>query len=302
MVIAQGQGSKSCFGTVPFGTTNIHPMVDSMNLGKVWAFNVLQIISFVLNVLIFSTAMLSSRVKRAPIWFMFMGGWILWAVAYALLLLSGRQIEDNPPPQALCLFQAGLVYAFPPYMVFLNLGLVAHVYLVIRATIEHLRPRTQTPLIFILLPIGVFLGPLIEVLVIGVRNPAVIQRKKMLYCNATDRISFKISAVLCALGALSTAGLEVALGIKLYTNWQAYQVIRHLPGNATIVFRLFVFGIAPALALVANIIAEIYPKFGYLSIIMLHSLPTIAALIFGTHKVSRWSMLRYPSIPTPPLI
>ncbi|KAG7087543.1 hypothetical protein E1B28_013500 [Marasmius oreades] len=261
---------------------------DPVDFNKVWTFNALQILAFVLNILVVGTAVLSGRVRRAPIWFIFMGGWILWSIAHSLLFLSGRQFDDKPPPHALCLLQAGLVYAIPPYMEFLNLALLVHVYLVIRATIEHRRPRTQTPLIFIFLPLGIFLVILIEVLVIGVKNPELIARMPAptpVYCNVTDRISFKISAISFALGVLSLIGLEVALGIMLYRNWEGFQVIRHSPGNGTMVFRIFVFSVGPTLALIIEILSEISPKnFSFVAKVVVHFMPSMAAIIFGTHR------------------
>ncbi|KAG7087540.1 hypothetical protein E1B28_013497 [Marasmius oreades] len=285
---------------------------DPVDFSKVWTFNALQILAFVLNILVVSTAVLSGRVRRAPIWFIFMGSWILWTIAYGLLFLSGRQFDDKPPPYALCLLQAGLVYAFPPYMEFLNLALLVHVYLVIRATIEHRRPQTQTPLIFIFLPLGIFLTILIEVLVIGIKNPELIARTPApMYCNVTDRISFKISAVFYALGVISLTGLEVALGIMLYRNWESFQIIRHSPGNGTMVFRIFVFSVGPTLALIIEILSEISPKnFDFLGMVVVHFMPSIAALIFGTHRdiIRAWYCFgnrrkvdsdRHPSYPMP---
>lgn len=260
---------------------------------KVWTFNALQILAFSLNVAVFTTAVFSSHVRRAPIWYMFMGSWILWAVAHSLLFLSGRQFDDKPPPQALCLFQAGLVYAFPPYMEFLNLGLVIHVYLVIRASIEHRRPRTQTPLIFICLPIVIFLVIVLEVLAIGVKNPELISRAPApIYCNVTDRISFKISAVFYALGVLSLIGVEIVLGIMLYRNWEKFQMIRNVAGVGTLVFRLFAFSVGPTLALLIEILSEVDAKdFDFLAMVVTHLMPSIAAVIFGTHKdmIRTWS-------------
>ncbi|KAF9264613.1 hypothetical protein L218DRAFT_232948 [Marasmius fiardii PR-910] len=257
---------------------------DPVSFSKVWTFNALQILAFVLNVLVVSTAVLSSHVRRAPIWFMFMGGWILWTIAYSLLFLSGRQFDDRPPPQALCLLQAGLVYAFPPYMEFLTLGLLVHVYFAIRCIIEHRRPRTLVPLIFAFLPIAIFLMIVIEVTVIGVRHPEMIARAPApMYCNVTDRISFKISAILYALGVVCLIGLEVALVVVLYRNWEKFQIIR--TGNGTMVFRLFVFSIGSTSALIIEILSEIDPKnFDFLTIIVVHFMPSVAAIIFGTHR------------------
>ncbi|KAF9264615.1 hypothetical protein L218DRAFT_958334 [Marasmius fiardii PR-910] len=256
------------------------------DFSQVWTFNFLQILALVLNVVVLSTAVISSHVKRAPIWFIFMASWMLWAIAHSLLFLSGHQFDDKPPPQALCLIQAGLVYAFPPYMELLNLGLLAHVYLVFRNSIKHPpRPQTETPLIFIFLPIGVFLAMFVEVSAIGLRYPEMIARMPLsMYCHLIDRSSFTMSAVFCALAILFSLGLQVVLGAMLYRNWEIFRDTHLVWGNGTTVFRIIVFSVGPTLALIINIVAEMSSKYEFASIIVIHLMPSIAAITFGSHK------------------
>ncbi|KAG7087556.1 hypothetical protein E1B28_013511 [Marasmius oreades] len=213
-----------------------------------------------------------------------MGSWILWPIAHGLLFLTGHQFDHKPPPQILCLIQAGLVYAFPPYMGVLNLGLLAHVYIVVRASINRCRPPIQLPWTFVFLPTGIFLAMFFVVVLIGLKNPEMVVRTRPpMYCHMVDHTSFTVSAALSTLAIFSFIGIEVVLGIMLYRNWETYQYT--CPVWGTSVLKMFAFSVVPVLVLVLSIVSAMnLDGYDFLALVAVHSMPLIAAIVFGVNK------------------
>lgn len=97
----------------------LQPEADTPDLQLIVAFNVLQIVGFLLLVPVILTAWLSPRVRRTSTWFSFVLSWVLSSVAYFILM--GQQ--TGPPPNAgVCLFQAALIYATPALYVCVTVG------------------------------------------------------------------------------------------------------------------------------------------------------------------------------------
>ncbi|KAK1227465.1 hypothetical protein PQX77_009528 [Marasmius sp. AFHP31] len=71
----------------------------------------------------------------------------------------------------------------------------------------------------------------------------------------------------------------------LYRDWETFQRIRQIPGNGTMVFRVLVFSLAPAVAFILSLAAEKDPRhFDFVSIVLTHSMPTFAAATLGTQR------------------
>ena len=74
-------------------------------------FNVLDIVSILLTLLVLFPATFSKSVQRMNSWFgLLVSGLVN---SFSLLLLVGHQSRHDPPP-SLCAMSAGLIYAGPP--------------------------------------------------------------------------------------------------------------------------------------------------------------------------------------------
>ncbi|KAK1227464.1 hypothetical protein PQX77_009527 [Marasmius sp. AFHP31] len=146
----------------------------SLDRGKLFTFNALQILGFVLCTLVFVTAVLSKTVRRTSLWFCFMGAWIPWCAVHSLLFLTGYQAEDKPP-FGLCLLQASLVYAFPPCVMLLNVGVLTQMYLLVRAGISRHDPPKRTTRIFCVIVIAIALTIVLGVLAVSIQLSVAIE-------------------------------------------------------------------------------------------------------------------------------
>ncbi|KAJ8074969.1 hypothetical protein PM082_019296 [Marasmius tenuissimus] len=146
-------------------------------------------------------------------------------------------------------------------MELLNVGILAQVYLFIRANINHSRAPKDTTRAFCAIVIVVGLVIIAAALVVGVRNPRVVSRVDSsypAYCNLTDRLA----------------------------DWETFQRIRQIPGHGKMVFRILVFSLAPAMTFILSLAAEIgdLQQLDFVSIVLTHSMPTFAAAMLGTQR------------------
>ncbi|KAK1227476.1 hypothetical protein PQX77_009539 [Marasmius sp. AFHP31] len=223
-------------------------------LGPLWVFNVLQVIGFTLNWLILATAVISKEVNRTRVWHLFMTGWVFWCIAHALLFITGHQVGQDPPA-GLCLFQAALIYAFPPCMELLTLGILAKLYCAMYAAIKE-RPSPQyLNTVVHYGPFIVFVGVFIEALVVGQMNPgSVMKDESLMHCNIQNAVPSpgRITAVIVGIGAVGMVILEGFVVATLYRNWNTLKRMRNSPGNVlsgTMAVRISVFSIMPLVAL-----------------------------------------------------
>lgn len=77
----------------------------------VYAFLALQISGACAFAFIILSACIFRGVKRHPMWFSFGISWIVFAISYSLMFLAGQQWVK--PMKALCIAQAGMIYAVP---------------------------------------------------------------------------------------------------------------------------------------------------------------------------------------------
>jgi hypothetical protein len=73
-------------------------------------FNSLYFIGLIFLTIVILPPIFSRNVLRSPLWFAFMGSWMLYC--FSFLLLVGQQLGPEPP-FGICLFQAALVHAVP---------------------------------------------------------------------------------------------------------------------------------------------------------------------------------------------
>src|ERR1700761_1398990 len=78
----------------------------------IMAFNILSATGFILLLVIFFTAWLSSNVKRVSTWYMYILGWIVFCITPFPVI--GHQTHSNPPSFATCVVDSALMYASRP--------------------------------------------------------------------------------------------------------------------------------------------------------------------------------------------
>ncbi|KAJ8074962.1 hypothetical protein PM082_019289 [Marasmius tenuissimus] len=270
---------------------------------SLWAFNILQILGFTLNMfVILIVAVNNKRVRRTIVWYLFISGWIVWCVVYGLLFILGYQGAQEPPP-GLCSFQAAAIYAFPPSMALLTLGILTQLYCALYASIRQRRPIEHANKLIVSVPVAAFVGVFVAGLAIGIRYPESIQRDDtMMYCNSSVRILFNIAALLVGIASVLMLILESIVIVTLFNFWSAFTRIRAVPGNVlsgTMAFRVTIFSFMPMAALLLSAIAMFNKGPQGPSNVAIAFLPTVAALIFGTQKdvLSSWALWKRGSSP-----
>jgi len=85
-----------------------------MNSGIVIGFDAIVIFSLFFGLLVLSTAILSSRVHRSPVWYGLLAPFFMYDIIF--ILGMGYQSEVDPP-LGFCAFQAILLYSVPGWCV-----------------------------------------------------------------------------------------------------------------------------------------------------------------------------------------
>jgi hypothetical protein len=81
-----------------------------MTSGTIIGFDLIVIFSFTFGLLVLSTVIYSSEVRRQPTWY----GFLTPLFIYDIILLLGMGYQtDAGPPEGFCVFQAVLLYSIP---------------------------------------------------------------------------------------------------------------------------------------------------------------------------------------------
>ncbi|KAJ3825401.1 hypothetical protein F5880DRAFT_244377 [Lentinula raphanica] len=249
------------------GTTN------SLRISFIWLYNGLQIFGFIAVAGLTITAFFSSHIKRAPIWYMFMLGWVWWCISYFALV--GQQTGAHCPAFGYCLVQAAMIYAGPPANACATLAILLELYLSIRATFAQATRNCRW-----------------KHRVYGVIHPEQVQRSETgMHCNIADVIPSSISAILVAIFSIVMLCFEFKTFIILYKNWLVNRQSRTPKQNVLptgMIVRVSLFSFLPILALVLSILAATSTRSSeteqVISAIVTASLSGAAALIFGTQR------------------
>ncbi|EEB91604.1 hypothetical protein MPER_10011 [Moniliophthora perniciosa FA553] len=254
---------------------------DSPRQDLVRVYNAFQVVGFISNFVIVFIATLSRRVRRTLVWYLFMHGWILWCISHFLII---EYQTERRPPFGLCLVQAGFIYAGPPCMALLTLGVLAQLYSAMYASIRQQRPPSWINPLVIASPLAIFVLVFLEVIAVQTRSG---EMKAAMYCNISDPMVVLISTVLDGLTCLAMLILEVLVFLMMYRHWSTYKRISTFPGSVmsgTMAYRISFFSFLPMVALGFSLQATISNVSSSESHIVIASLPIAAALIFGTQK------------------
>ncbi|THV03750.1 hypothetical protein K435DRAFT_791502 [Dendrothele bispora CBS 962.96] len=153
-------------------------------------YNFLQIFGLVLVLLVFTTAALSSQIRRAKIWYIFMLGWIVWCIS-CLLLIVNRNCTG-------------------PRLVYISgsTGICgsSSLYFSIKSTIKQsgIPPAKWQTLMVNATPPVLYICVFVESLLYGISMPRQVQREPTgMYCHIAAPFPSIISAALVAIFAVS---------------------------------------------------------------------------------------------------
>ncbi|KAF9446823.1 hypothetical protein P691DRAFT_803370 [Macrolepiota fuliginosa MF-IS2] len=261
---------------------------------RIIVFDVLVFLAILLLVLALVPPFVFKNAARRKTWSTLMLSMLIFSVGEALLV--GRQ-TGVPPNAAICLIQAAVNYATPPFCAAAMISYTANIYISICrmftfATWEG--PEPNNTVVLVLLPWIIFFLILLEALfVIGMPRSTAVRTSPNpelpgLYCHTNRLAPLLVSAIAVVLAGLVVIGFQTATGRVLYKNWIK---VKNLSVRSTIYryidafIRSLAFMVVAILGTALGLVATSTPgetHFGYA--ILLPLLPIASALIFGTYK------------------
>ncbi|KAJ7931580.1 hypothetical protein B0H13DRAFT_1958907 [Mycena leptocephala] len=253
---------------------------------QVTLFNTFSFLGVFSLTLVVATAHFSPTVHRSPLWFRHMIAWIVYSVSF--LLLIGRQ-SGPPPPFGLCLVQASLVYASPTLPTLSALAFAVDLYIGLSAAVHRKRKiRPALSRFLLVFPQLVFVGVVLEVILVT-EDPAVVVRDSShLYCHITASTPSIVSACIVIGTGLVIFPLEFWIAIVLCRNWVAF---RHSPESRsdptvslTMFIRVALFTVISMTGVGLSSFSLGSPNSNPYWSLVLPIVPTIAAITFGSQK------------------
>jgi hypothetical protein len=249
--------------------------------------NVISLLSVLSLLIILFTAHCSPSIRRTGTWFAFLGSWLITSAGNLLLV---RQQAGPPPDLGLCLFQAMLVYGNPVLNALTGVGFILEVYMALTFYTRPVIPRIYTLSLYIV-PGVVYMGTLIEVLVLGISNPRWVERDLTgMYCHLSKPIALSISSAIVIAAMLVIVLFEILVGVAYYRSWkitrESKELYRSSALNISVTIRFAIFNIGVFFALTFGLWSFV-PKTVLNSArldVALASLPFLASIVFGTHR------------------
>ncbi|KAJ7641598.1 hypothetical protein FB45DRAFT_1054078 [Roridomyces roridus] len=263
---------------------------------QVAVFNSFAILGILLLTLIVATAHFSAKVHRNELWFRHLIAWIIYDVAFILLL--GRQ-EDAVLPFGLCVFQASLIYAVPTYATLSAFSFVADLYIRLSSIVlgkRKIRPALNKFLVN--MPFFVLLGVFTEALVLVQDPSAVGFEQRHLYCHVTTTTQSLISGGIIVATGLVIFPLEICIAIMMYRNWRPFRGYSGHRIFLTTFIRVVLFTIISMLGVglsSLSIGSPTAPK-PYWARLIFTIIPVVAAITFGSQEdiMRSWIFWREP--------
>ncbi|KAF7356534.1 hypothetical protein MVEN_00987000 [Mycena venus] len=261
-------------------------------------------------------ALFTGRVSRTLTWYSFMFSWMWYSTAN--VILAGRR-SSTEPPFALCLFQAGLIYASPVFTCATGLAFIVEVgtllgnmaapllffqlYLRLGSLAPGLPISRLRVVPLIVLPLLLNLTVFLKVVIYGLDNKSTVHlNSSHLYCHIGTNIQLKFASLLVILLVVPTVVIEALTATTLY--WK-YKNIRNMEPTSPFSLTLFVqtvfFTFVAIIGLTIGAIGLKNPnpilQTGQTA--AQASVPIACALVFLTQMdiVQSWS-LRHPSSST----
>ncbi|KAF8474304.1 hypothetical protein JB92DRAFT_3052414 [Gautieria morchelliformis] len=234
--------------------------------------------------LILSATFFSGHVFRHPVFVNFCITWMLYSLAYTLLLYAG-QITNPQPKFNLCMTQSAMIYGSPPMIGASVFVFVLHLYLLVRERVGYAPLRWPNLRLAIMLaaPYVVFLSVFTVAITMANSQPLRVHRSSF-YCDIEIPEITHICAEISGVAMVLSLVIEILTGIKLYWHWRAFRATNAKTGlNISILVRTLgllicsVFALVTCLAFLTNLTSMV-------SYFVLASLPLTAFLVFGTHS------------------
>jgi len=256
----------------------------------VMAFNILSALGFILLAVVFLTALISPNVKRVSTWYSYMLAWMAFCITPFLVI--GHQTPFDPPPSfAPCVVDSALMYASRPFAAFGTLSLILQLYLNVSTRLKNGKIRPQSIFVLLWTPPIVYLIMFLYTFILGVVNPDQVELEPGgFYCHIDKSLPAIIGACLVLFATTAALVIEGMILFLLSRNWRAFRALQRRDEHAvslSIIIRVSVFAILPVIGLglsfttyVPNLVEKIFPPYN----LLLASLPTAAALIFGSQS------------------
>ncbi|KAJ7216817.1 hypothetical protein C8J57DRAFT_277946 [Mycena rebaudengoi] len=264
---------------------------DSPSL-RAWVmtFNILSGLGFILLAVVFFTALLSSRVKRVSTWYCYMVAWMAFCITPFLVI--GHQTHADPPPSfAPCVVDSALMYASRPFAAFATLSLILQLYLNISTRLKHRKVRPRSVFVLLVIPPTLYFITFFTTLILGIVKPTQVKLEPGgFYCHIQVAHSLPAGIIACFVlfATVACVVIEAMIIFLLSRNWRAFRALQihdEHTVSLSIIIRVSAFAFLPMIGLglsfttyVPHLVEKIFPPYN----LLLASLPTAAALIFGS--------------------
>ncbi|THU97932.1 hypothetical protein K435DRAFT_838350 [Dendrothele bispora CBS 962.96] len=294
-------------GTPRVLVTQRPPDESQLEPSLVKVFIAFQMVALVGSLLTFITAF-SSSVRRHPTWYNFLASWIISCISYSLLFFGG-ELNEPKPSIGLCMTQASLIYAAPPFTAATTLGLVVQIWFTVRNLLSKNPMIGQSfwTTLILALPWLLWCGVIAESVGFALSEPSSIRKTGSgMYCNTGIPIPGRVSAVLAALHLIPAVIIEVLIFLSLRKNWAA---MKQRKNTMSMIIRVFGFSVFGVFALALSLFFVFTIHHGADLNIVVATIPVAAVLIFGSQsdllnvymfwKRKRQAPLALPPTPLP---
>ncbi|KAJ7460252.1 hypothetical protein FB451DRAFT_1371724 [Mycena latifolia] len=256
----------------------------------VMAFDILSGLGFILLAVVFFTALLSSRVKRVSTWYCYMVAWMAFCITPFLVI--GHQTHADPPPSfAPCVVNSALMYASRPFAAFGTLSLILQLYLNVSTRLKHREVRPGSVFVLLVMPPTLHFITFLTALILGIVKPTQVKLEPGgFYCHIQVAHSLPAGIIACFVlfATVACVVIEAMIMFLLFRNWRAFRALQihdEHTVSLSIIIRVSAFAFLPMIGLglsfttyVPHLVEKIFPPYN----LLLASLPTAAALIFGS--------------------
>ncbi|KDR76024.1 hypothetical protein GALMADRAFT_459103 [Galerina marginata CBS 339.88] len=266
---------------------------ETINIHFTIVYDVFALLGFLSLSFVLCTALLSSRIHRSTTWFLYIFSWVVYSLG--LLLIIGHQ-GSTKPEFGICLAQAMVIYANP---VFVAASTTAYL-LQISLHLWGKAPLRHSQILLLVVPSVIFLLVLLEVLIVALLYPSMIEREASgMFCHTAHPLPGRLSA--CIVIFLFTVSIPIVFTIcrVLYRN---KNFVRDRLNNensvysVSLVLRVVLFHCILLIVLGISL-AELLPgrrvNLPALNA-LLGLLPAMAGLIFGSQRDILRVLMRCP--------
>ncbi|KAJ7594992.1 hypothetical protein C8J56DRAFT_453784 [Mycena floridula] len=255
---------------------------EAPHVGLIRVFVGLQLFGLFGAIIMLVTVLFSSTAHRHPTWHNFIIAWIISALSYSLLFITGQLYKTTS--FELCFAQTALIYAAPPATAAATLGLVLQIFFSVRSFVVGALKNERAWILFIMiLPYFLHICIIIEALVITIKSPDSIRKvaSSGMYCTSSNPIPGRISAGLVTLIMIPTIVLEIIIVTTLRKNWPQFRTRGHA---ISMIIRVLLFSLFGIFSTVLSLFFFFTVHHGSELNIALSALPAVATVIFGTQR------------------